>query len=594
MTTISTEAAADEDAADAPRAAGRLKRWCLRLLPRRLVSQRMQLTLLVLAGLAIAHAIVAELVAPALHTRLVDAPGRYVGLTTAVGMAVCGLLVWIHGALLSRRVAHIVGVLEQSELGHHADRLTVGVADEIGMLCRSVNNLVASAESRERRIKESALVDPLTCLPNRTLLTERIRQTLAVAERNRTSFSIAVIDLDRFKFINDTLGHATGDVVLREVARRLRTTVRETDTVARLGGDEFVLLLHGGESSAREVTARIAEAMRTPLRHQEQLIDIGVSIGVSLYPKHGQNDLQLLRHADAAMYLAKRRRGGVEFFDGESAEVRRSYLSMLGELRAGLEAGQMVLEYQPKLDLMSGLIVGIEGLVRWHHPVRGRIPPNEFIAFAEQTGFMREITLWVVDEGVRFARELTDRKLQLRVSLNVSAHDIENPTFADTIAAILAKHRLEPGMLCLEITESGVVSETENALSNLRAIAEHGVKLSVDDFGTGYSTLKQLQQLPVDELKIDRSFVSGMHENRGSMTIVRSTIDLGKQLGLSVVAEGVETIAELRGLAAMGCDEVQGYYLAKPMPAAEVIPWVEMRHALYRSSREAYYRMLIK
>jgi EAL domain-containing protein (putative c-di-GMP-specific phosphodiesterase class I) len=222
------------------------------------------------------------------------------------------------------------------------------------------------------------------------------------------------------------------------------------------------------------------------------------------------------------------------------------------------------------------------------------VPPGEFIPFAEQTGFMREITRWVAQEGARFAGELAVRGLKIGVSVNVSAQDIENPTFSAGIEEIVRVNQLEPGRLTLEITESGLLSETDAALTNLQSIAALGVKLAVDDFGTGYATLKQLQKLPVHELKIDRSFVSGMNQNRGNQTIVRSTIDLAKQLGLRVTAEGVETIAELRALAAMGCDEIQGYYLAKPMQVGDVISWIEMRHTLYASSREAYFRMLVK
>jgi diguanylate cyclase (GGDEF)-like protein len=434
----------------------------------------------------------------------------------------------------------------------------------------------------------------LTGLPNRTLLTERIRHSLAMSRRSRAPFAVAVIDLDRFKSINDRLGHATGDAVLREVAKRLRTAVRDSDTVARLGGDEFVLLLQGGEDVVREVTTRILDAMKAPLHHQDQLIDIGVSIGVAMHPEHGADDLTLLRHADAAMYRSKRRRAGVTVFDGEPHEVRRSYLSMLGELRTALEGGQLVLDYQPKLDLTTGLIVGLEGLVRWNHPTRGRVPPNEFLPFAEQSGFTREITRWVTIEGARFAGDLAARGLAIGVSVNVSAQDIENPAFADEIADIVRERKLEPGRLTLEITESGLLSETDNALTNLQSISMLGVRLSVDDFGTGYATLAQLQKLPVHELKIDRSFVSGMNQNRGNQTLVRSTIDLAKQIGLRVIAEGVETIAELRALAAMGCDEIQGYHLAQPMACDEVVAWIEMRHALYASSREAYFRMLVK
>ncbi|MCZ8341073.1 MAG: EAL domain-containing protein [Burkholderiaceae bacterium] len=515
-------------------------------------------------------------------------------LSAAIGLAISGGMLWGVGAWLGRRIDRIIHVLERTQVGDYTQRVDSGLHDDIGMLARRVNLLVATSAARDKRILESALSDPLTGLPNRTLLSERIRHWLAMCRRSRAPFSVAVLDLDRFKFINDTLGHATGDTVLVEVANRLRNAVRESDTVARLGGDEFVLLLAGGEVAAREVAARIVDAMKAPLHHRDQLIDIGVSIGISIHPQHGADDLTLLRHADTAMYRAKRRRAGVEIFDGEQQqEVSRSYLSMLGELRTALEGGQLVLDYQPKLDLTSGLIVGLEGLVRWHHPTRGRVPPGEFIPFAEQTGFMRDITRWVVTEGVQFAGELATRNLQVSVSVNVSAQDIENPAFSGGIADVIRALRLEPGRLTLEITESGLLSETENALRNLQSIAALGVRLSVDDFGTGYATLKQLQKLPVHELKVDRSFVSGMDQNRGNQTIVRSTIELGKQLGLRVTAEGVETVEELRALATMGCHEIQGYYLAKPMPPAEVIAWIEMRHALYASSREAYFKMLV-
>jgi diguanylate cyclase (GGDEF)-like protein len=521
-------------------------------------------------------------------------PGRLLAASLSVSLAVSVCALWLSGRWLGRRILGIIEALERTQVGDYTHRVSSGLHDDVGMLARRVNLLVATSAAREKRIIESALSDPLTGLPNRTLLTERIRHSLALSRRARAPFCVAVLDLDRFKFINDTLGHGAGDTVLREVARRLRATVRETDTVARLGGDEFVLLLAGGEDAGREVCTRIIDAMRTPLAHRDQLIDIGLSLGLAVHPQHGDDDVTLLRHADTAMYRAKRRRAGVEVFDGESHEVRRSYLSMLGELRTALEGGQLVLDYQPKLDLTSGLIVGVEGLVRWNHPTRGRVPPSEFIPFAEQTGFMREITPWVVAEGARFAAELAARGLRLSVSINVSAQDIENPSLSSKVAAILAERKLDAARLTLEITESGLLSETEAALGNLQTIAALGVRLAVDDFGTGYATLKQLQKLPVHELKIDRSFVSGMNMNRGNETIVRSTIDLAKQLGLRTIAEGVETVAELRALASMGCDEIQGYYLAKPMIAGEVIAWVEMRHALYASSREAYFRTIVE
>lgn len=509
-----------------------------------------------------------------------------------VNAAASGLLAWWLGRRAARRLERVRRTIERIQHADYHERLNAGARDEIGAVVESVNALVESAATRERRIMESALSDPLTGLPNRALLADRIRHMVTVSQRAHTAFSIALLDLDRFKVVNDTLGHATGDMLLKEVARRLRSTVRDSDTVARLGGDEFVLLMAGGVEAAREVTRRVIETMKVPLRHGEQLIDIGISIGIALFPDHGQDDVTLLRHADSAMYRAKRSRSGERVFDGDGGEVQRSYLSLLGEMRAALEGGQFELDYQPKLALRTGLIAGLEGLVRWNHPARGRVPPNEFIPFAEQTGFMREITRWVVERGARFSRTLAAAGLDLTVSVNVSALDIQNPDFAREVLGLLRATPIDPKRLCLEITESGVVSESEAAMKNLRAIARLGMKLSVDDFGTGYATLKQLQQLPVNELKIDRSFVTGIHRNRGNLTIVRSTIELGKQLGLKVVAEGVETVEELRCLARLGCDEVQGYYLSKPMREADVVGWVEMRHALYASSRETYFAML--
>ncbi len=514
------------------------------------------------------------------------------GLAAAAATAFAAWAGHRSGRQLAGRLQDLADTLQRLQEGDHAARAKVSTTDEIGRLADRVNRLISSSGAREKRIIENALLDPLTGLHNRTLLADRLRNAIAVSQRTKATFAVTVLDLDRFKFVNDTLGHGAGDMLLKEVAKRLQATVREGDTVARLGGDEFVLLLAGDVETAKEVSQRILQAMREPLKSNGQLIDIGISLGIAMYPDHGQDEASLLRHADVAMYRSKRSQAGVVVFDGDPREVRRSYLSMLGELRTALDKNQFELDYQPKLDLKSGLIVGVEGLLRWKHPTRGRVPPGEFIPFAEQTGFMREITRWVLAEGARFAAQMQRAGLNLRVSVNVAAQDIQSPDFYDMVREVLNETKLEPKNLCLEITESGMVSEAESALKNLLEIGKLGVALSVDDFGTGYATLKQLQELPVDELKIDRSFVSGMHQNRGNQSIIRATIELAKQLGLSVVAEGVETVRELRALAAMGCDEVQGYYVAKPMSPADLVTWIEMRHALYASSRANYFEML--
>jgi diguanylate cyclase (GGDEF)-like protein len=511
---------------------------------------------------------------------------------SVLGTVLASMLIHRRTQRVCSRLSVITSEISRLQDGDYRIRLKEVIADEIGQIAQAVNQLAAAATAREKRLMENALVDPLTGLHNRSLLTDRIRSSIALAHRTKGKFSVAVLDLDRFKIVNDTLGHATGDRLLKEVARRLKESVRDSDTVARLGGDEFVLLLHGGTDAALEVGNRIVESMAEPMRFNDQLIDVGVSMGIAVYPEHGQDDATLLRHADKAMYRAKQQQLGPSVFDGDSRQLQRGLLTMHGELRDALRRGQFELFYQPQLKMRTGLICGLEGLVRWRHSQKGLVPPNEFIPFAEQSGFMRELTPWVVAEGAKFAASLIRAQLQLRVSVNVSAQDIESEDFCSKVTAIMQEHKLPAGVLCLEITETGVLSETETALRNLQTISDLGVLLSVDDFGTGYATLKQLQRLPLNEMKIDRSFVSGLHQNRGNMSIVRATIDLAKQLELTVVAEGVETVTELRTLARMGCDEVQGYFLSKPLPANEIVDWVKARHQLHASSREMYFEML--
>jgi diguanylate cyclase (GGDEF)-like protein len=515
-------------------------------------------------------------------------------LGAVLGTALSGAVLWGLGRWLARRVERIAEVLQRFEAGDYSPRVNPRLRDDLGLLARRVDLLMASASARENRIMASALSDPLTGLPNRTLFTERIRHTLAIARRTRAPFTIVVLDLDRFKYVNDTLGHAVGDRVIVEVAKRLRATVRDSDTIARLGGDEFVLLLQGGEEAARGITARILEAMKAPLRHQDQPIDIGVSMGMAVYPEHGTDDVALMRHADSAMYRAKRSRAGVEVFDGTPVQdAVQARLSMLGDLRAALRSEQFVLDYQPKLDLESGVIVGLEAMIRWQHPTRGRMSPEHFIPFAEQTGFIRELTCWVVAEAARFAAGLEARKLPIGVSVNVSARDLDSLAFPRTVAEVFRERPLPPGRLTFEITENGLPDEHDNALVNLQALATLGARVAVDDYGTGFVSQTRLGRLPVHELKIDRSFVTGVGYNRGNQAIVRAAIELGRQLGLRVTAEGVETVAELRMLASMGCHEIQGFLIAEPIPAAEVIAWIQARRALYASSREAYFRLLI-
>ena len=484
-----------------------------------------------------------------------------------------GLWVARLGRRRLRDVAQALGRIQQGEFD---ERLAEGYVTEVDQISAHINVLMQAAADQERRFIRKTLSDPLTKLPNRTLLTDRIELALADARRDDGHFAVLMLDLDRFKLVNDMLGHHVGDTLLKKVARRLCDNVRKGDTVARLGGDEFVLLLRSGPEDAMETARRVQSALRIPVKHGDELIDLGASIGVAFYPDHGADVDTLMKHADLAMYEAKRQRLGTKVFDGNTAESHRSHLSLLGEMRQGLRKRQFQLDFQPKQDVRSGVIVGVEGLVRWQHPTRGRVHPAEFIPFAEQTGFMRELTRWVVDEGARFSTMMLNRGIRLKVSVNVTAQDIQDPQFSTVIREIVLAHAVDTKLLCLEITESDVVTDARSAMRNLEEISALGISLSVDDFGTGYSNLTQLQKLPVSELKIDRSFVSNIDENPGNQSIVRATIDMAKQLQLSVVAEGVETINEMRMLANFGCDLIQGFHVGKPMTAARFTEWLAL------------------
>ena len=490
------------------------------------------------------------------------------------GTSVATAAAWWAGRRIVHRLERLGTHISRIHAGEYRHACRSDDPDEIGALGRRLNRMREAIAEREHRILNLALYDSLTQLPNRTLLIDRIGQAIRDAQRYKREFALLMMDLDRFKLVNDTMGHGVGDEMLREVARRLCATVRDSDTVARLGGDEFMVLLTGGRETATEIATRIERALHEPMRVDGETLDVGASIGIAHYPIHGQDVELLMRHADIAMYQAKRQQGGWVVFDGVDRESERSHLSLLGDMRRALERGEYEIDWQPRLALATGRVIGLEGLVRWNHPSRGRLQPGDFIAFAEETGFVREITRWVVAAGVRQAAQLVREGLDLHVSLNVSALDVQQRDFAQDVAHALQTAGLDPARLVLEITESGVVADLGDALAALHALAASGVRLSVDDFGTGYATLAQLQQLPVHELKIDRSFVSGMCENRGSEAIVRATVDLARKLGLSVAAEGVETLKELKALQALGCDEAQGFFIAKPLRTEEVGAWV--------------------
>jgi diguanylate cyclase (GGDEF)-like protein/PAS domain S-box-containing protein len=423
--------------------------------------------------------------------------------------------------------------------------------------------------------RHQALHDSLTDLPNRVLFQDRVRQVILGAEREGGGVAVLVMDLDRFKEINDTLGHASGDRLLVEAARRLRTTLRGADSIARLGGDEFAILLHDGSPGGVAAAARrIHGAFAAPFSLDGLPLQIEASIGAATYPEHADDVEGLIQRADIAMYVAKRDNSGWELYDRSQDDHQPHRLSLISELRRAIDERELVLHYQPKLELRSGQVASVEALVRWHHPTRGLVGPNEFIDVVQETSLIKPLTLYVIDEALRQCRAWAAEGHPLAVAVNVSTRNLIDLDFPDQVGALLARWDVGPQQLELEITESAIVADMFRMRGVLERLGAMGLRISVDDFGTGYTSLGYLRRLPISELKIDRSFVSHMATSEEDAVIVRSTIDLGRNLGLGVVAEGVEDPEVLQRLCELGCDVAQGYLMSRPIPADELTAWL--------------------
>ncbi len=446
-----------------------------------------------------------------------------------------------------------------------------------GVVVGAISTFIDISE-RKRYIAElehKVLYDNLTDLPNRTLFTDRLQVALAVAQRETRSLAIIVLDISRLKEVNEILGHHNGDIVLQEVARRLTTTLRKTDTVARLGGDEFVVLFSVADEVALDhAITKIQRAMLPPTVIDGIPLDIEVNIGVALYPEHGEDPPLLLSRADVALRVAKNEVSGFAIYESGRDPHKRRRLSLLGELRQAIDQSELVLYYQPQIDIASGRIMGVEALLRWPRTTDEMVPPAEFIPLAEQTGLIRPLTLWVLEQAVAQCGRWRTAGLNLQVSVNLSARNLLDPTLPDMLAVILAARQVTADCLMLEVTESAVMLQPDRALQILKRLDDMGASLSIDDFGIGYSSLAYLKKLPVCELKIDQSFVFGMVKNENDEIIVRSTIDLAHNLGLKVVAEGIEDRETLQLLTKLGCDIGQGYLFATPMPPDDFAQWL--------------------
>jgi diguanylate cyclase (GGDEF)-like protein/PAS domain S-box-containing protein len=433
---------------------------------------------------------------------------------------------------------------------------------------------ITARKLTEQRVYHVAQHDVLTGLPNRSLLQDRLGQAVAYATRSGNPVWVMMIDLDRFKFVNDSMGHKAGDVLLVTVAARLRSSLRDTDTVARLSGDEFVVILseHAGEEPlTRDIVQRVMDAVASPVMLGTKEFFVTCSIGVAVYPSEGTTADNLIEHADIAMYRAKKvGRNNFQFYTPAMNEESLERVRIESALRNALERDEFVLYYQPQVDLASGEIVGMEALIRWKHPELGMVPPVRFVGVAEETGLIVPIGAWVMRTAAAQNKAWHDAGLgKLRVAVNLSARQFGDPDLIGGIETVLADTGLEPGCLELELTESLFMSEVTPAVDLLHRMKALGVNLSIDDFGTGYSSLSYLSRFPIDVLKIDRSFVADITDDANDAAIVSSIIALAHNLKLSVIAEGVETVEQLDYLRSQGCDEMQGYYFSRPVPADE-------------------------
>jgi diguanylate cyclase (GGDEF)-like protein len=474
---------------------------------------------------------------------------------------------------ITKPISVLGSLASRIQQGDYSQSAPVDREDEIGELASAFNHMKDGLATREARITELAYRDQLTGLPNRTLFHDRLEQAAKVANRAGQNFALLIINLDRFKEVNVILGHHIGDLLLQEISRRLAAVLtRDSDTLARLGGDEFAVLLPACDTQGAMVIVRkILDTLDLPILLESQEVIATGSIGIAIYPEHGDEINTLLRHADIAMYEAKHDNSGYALFDLNYVELNQQHLSLLSELRHAIERNEFVLYYQPKVTFANGTIGHVEALVRWIHPERGMIPPDQFIPYAEHTGYIKTITRWVIETALRQRKQWEEMQLPLTISVNISARDLMNADLPKLLTGLMDKYGASPHWLCLEITESAIMGDPKRALGILEELHHMGLDLSVDDFGTGYSSLAYLKKLPVSELKIDQSFVLHMADDKDDATIVRSTIDLGHNMGLVVVAEGIENQAAWDMLNAMGCDLAQGYFISKPM-SADALP----------------------
>ena len=495
----------------------------------------------------------------------------------AAGMLLFAVAFWLAAQPLTLALRALLLGTQRLARGDYS--MPVGHAhrrDDIGNLAHSFNQMRVDIAAQQAQVLQLAYGDRLTGLPNRERFRQAVMQAIAAQPPlGSTPLAVLLLDLDRFKHVNDVLGYAFGDRLLQAVAQRLRPHASQApDLVARVGGNEFALLLHGADPTrALKAAQTIVQAFEAPLELNEQTVDLSAALGIACWPGHAADADGLLNRAEIAMYAAKRTLSVVQMYDPALDSSSAQTLTLLGDLRRAVEQDELRLFLQPKVALQGHHTLAAEALVRWQHPQRGLVPPMQFIPFAEQTGFVRQLTLWVFEAAARWQAQPQARALGVRVSVNLSTRDLLDPDLSHRLDDILQRHGVAATAFCLEITESAIMDDPQRAEAMLNRLAQQGFRLSIDDFGTGYSSLAYLRRLPVQELKIDKSFVMGMQSAEGDAMIVRSTIDLAHNLGLSVVAEGVESADILEHLRRLQCDEAQGYHISRPLPLDDYLAW---------------------
>lgn len=491
-----------------------------------------------------------------------------------------GLLVLVLGFFLLERlvlkpISQITQALKDEAMGTEAVIPSKVSTYETKNLIDAFSEMRKQVYSRQNALEYHALHDGLTGLANRNLFNERVQQAIHNAAQDNGSFAVMIMDLNRFKEVNDTLGHQVGDKLLTQVGKRLQQCLRETDTVARLGGDEFAILLNSANDvQSGKIASKILHTLEEVFLVNDVQLYIGASIGIAIYPHNGMTDHALIQRADIAMYNAKRNKSGYAFYDSNEDKHSVGKLSLISDLRTAIDNNQLKIYYQPIINIHDGSVLGAEALLRWEHPVYGKIVPNEIIPLAEQTGLIRPITHWMMENAINFNQRLQKMGLELKVSVNLSVYNLQEPDIIDSVRNILAESQLPPDKLSLEITESAMMMDQKHAIEVLTSFGDMGVEIAIDDFGTGFSSLAYLKQLPVNTLKIDKSFVMDMAFDENDAVIVRSTIDLAHNLGIKVIAEGIESREILDLLRILGCDAGQGYHFSRPMNEIGFIDWV--------------------